>query len=215
MYMNFHNLVQMLSNQGYFDLATVVQLTGENRESIRMQLYRWCKAGKLISLRRGMYVLPEAYRSVPLNPAELANQLYRPSYISTYWAIGFFGLIPEKVVTYTSVTTRVPRSFENPLGTFTYRHIKPTVFFGYRSLEIDGWSVMIAEPEKALLDLWYLEKGEWDKDRMAAMRFQNCETLDTSTLRRFAEPYQSPRLLKATAVWFDAIRSQDEGTVTL
>lgn len=213
--MNFHRLVQMTSKQGYFDLATIVQLTGERRESIRMQLYRWCKAGKLISLRRGIYALPESYRSVTLNPAELANELYRPSYISTYWAIGFYGLIPERVVTYTSVTTRVPRSFENPLGTFSYRHIKAPAFFGYKSIAIDDRSVLIAEPEKAMLDLWYLEKGEWSRDRMEEMRFQNCDTLETSKLQSFAERYSSPRLTKATAVWNHLIRSQDDGTVLL
>lgn len=213
--MEYHDLVQLVRKQDYFDLATIIQLTRERRESIRMQLYRWCKSGKLISLRRGMYALPEAYRSVPINPAKLANDLYRPSYISTYWAIGFYGLIPEKVITYTSVTARVPRSFENPLGRFSYRHLKSSAFFGYRSMEIDGRSVLIAEPEKGLLDLWYLEKGEWSKDRMEEMRFQNCEILDKIRLQRFAERFRSPRLLKATEVWRDTINTQDEGTVIL
>ena len=113
--MKYHDLVEMFGKEGFFDLASVVQLTEERRESIRMQLYRWCKAGKLLSLRRGMYALPEAYNSSAINPAELANKLYNPSYISTYWAMGYYGLIPEKVVTYTSVTSRVSRSFSNSL----------------------------------------------------------------------------------------------------
>ncbi|MDP6636026.1 MAG: hypothetical protein QGG42_14095 [Phycisphaerae bacterium] len=213
--MRYYDLVKMLGKEGFFDLASVVQLTDQRRETIHMQLYRWCKAGKLLSLRRGMYAFPEPSRSVAINPAELANKLYRPSYISTYWAMGFYGLIPEKVVTYTSVTSRVPRSFENSFGSFRYQSIKPAAFFGYRSLDIGGKAVVIAEPEKALLDLWHLEKGAWAEDRMDEMRFQNTEVINAEKLQGYAERYQSPRLVKAVAVWVSVISSQNEGTVEL
>ncbi|MBL7219608.1 MAG: hypothetical protein ISS69_05815 [Phycisphaerae bacterium] len=213
--MKYYDLVEMLGKEGFFDLASVVQLTDERRESIRMQLYRWCKAGKLLSLRRGMYAFPEACRSVSINPAELANQLYRPSYISTHWAMGFYGLIPEKVVTYTSVTSRVSRSFDNSFGSFRYQSVKTAGFFGYRSLDIGGRQIVVAEPEKALLDLWHLEKGVWTEDRMHEMRFQNTEVIDADKLHVYAEKYQSPRLVKAAALWCSVIGSENEGTVEL
>jgi len=123
--MKYYDLVEMFGREGFFDLASVVQLAGERRESIRVQLYRWRQAGKLVSLRRGMYAFPESVGSGSVNPAELANRLYAPSYISTYWALGFYGLIPEKVVTYTSVTSRVSRSFSNSFGLFKYQSLKP------------------------------------------------------------------------------------------
>jgi len=213
--MKYYDLVKMLGSEGFFDLASVVQLTDERRESIRMQLYRWCKAGKLLSLRRGMYAFPEAVSSVEVNPAELANKLYTPSYISTYWALGFYGLIPERVVAYTSVTSRVSKSFDNSFGSFRYQSVKSAAFFGYRSLDIGGRGVIIAEPEKALLDLCHLARGVWSKDRMDAMRFQNAEAIDADKLRLYADRYQSLRLTKAAATWILAISDQDEGTVEL
>ena len=213
--MKYSDLVKMLGREGFFYLASVVQLAGERRESIRMQLYRWCKAGKLLSLRRGMYAFPETGNSVRINPAELANKLYTPSYISTYWALGFYALIPEAVVTYTSVTSRVPRSFDNSFGSFRYQSVKAAAFFGYRSSDIDGAEVVIAEPEKAVLDLWHLEKGVWGKDRMDEMRFQNVEVINADKLRLHAERYQSPRLVKAVALWASVTRSQNDGTVEL
>lgn len=215
MQMRYHDLVGMLGKEGFFDLASVVQLTDERRESIRMQLYRWCKAGKLLSLRRGMYAFPKAYTEAPINPAEVANKLYVPSYISTYWAMGFYGLIPEKVVTYTSVTARVSRSFSNSFGTFKYHSIKPPAFFGYRSLDIGGRQVVIAEPEKSLLDLWYLERGVWNEARMNAMRFQNTELIDAAKLHTYANRYHSPRVVKAAALWKSTLSAQHEGTVNL
>lgn len=213
--MKYYDLVQLLEKNDFFDLATVVQLTGERRESIVMQLSRWSAAGKLVPLRRGMYAFPQTIGSAAINPAELANNLYRPSYLSTYWALGFYGLIPEKVVVYTSVTSRVSRSFENAFGVFKYQSVKADGFFGYASNGMEGRRVFVAEPEKALLDLWHLGQGIWSKDRMHTMRFQNGELVNRNTLRRYAERYQSPRLVKAVDVWCSVIDDQEEGTVVL
>ncbi len=213
--MRYERLLEVLGDQEFFDLASVVQLTAEKRESIRMQLYRWSRAGKLLPLRRGMYAFSENYRRREVNHAELANQLYSPSYISTHWALGFLGLIPEKVVTYTSVTSRGPRVFENYFGVFRYRHIKSTAFFGYRPVKIDGRKVLLADPEKALLDLWHLEKGLWDECRMDEMRFQNTRSVSMSKLRQYARRFDSPRLMAAVGVWSRVCASQLEGTVEL
>lgn len=212
--MRYGDLVRLLGKQGFFDLATVVQLTRERRETIRIQLSRWCNNGKLISLRRGMYALPDVGAAAKISPALLANKLYGPSYISTYWALGFYGLIPEKVVTYTSVTQRVTKAFENPLGSFRYQHIKQAAFFGYRMRDIGGCNILIAEPEKALLDLWHLGSGTWDKGRMTEMRFQNKETVKNATLLSYAERYQSPRLLSAAELWAST-SDEEEGAVEL
>jgi len=213
--MKYNDLVKILGLEGYFDLAALVQLTGERRESTCIQLHRWCKDGKLLSLRRGMYAFPEVGGSRAINPAELANRLYTPSYISTYWAMGYYGLIPEKVVTYTSVTSRVTRSFSNALGVFSYQSLKPTAFFGYRPMTMGDQKVLIADPEKALLDLWYLEQGAWSQERMEAMRFQNQDVIHEEKLHAYAERFQSPRLVKAVAEWTRVTRVQNEGTVEL
>jgi predicted transcriptional regulator of viral defense system len=132
-----------------FDLALLAQAFDDRREAIRVQLSRWMKQGKVIGLRRGMYTLSETYRRVPLTPAVLANQLYRPSYLSGLWALGHYDLIPERVVRFTSVTPRVPRRFENPFGVFDYRNIKQDCFFGFASTDVGGQKFLVAEPEKA------------------------------------------------------------------
>jgi predicted transcriptional regulator of viral defense system len=208
--MKYSDIVEKLGNQGYFDLASIVQLAGEGRGSILIQLSRWCKSGKLLSLRRGMYAFPEVGPAVKINPALLANRLYSPSYISGYWALGFYGLIPEKVVTYTCVTQRVTREFKNPFGSFKYQHVKETAFFGYRMYEISGDKILMAEPEKALLDLWHLARGKWDHERMTGMRFQNAEVVNTEKLLNYAKRCQSPRLVQAANLWA-SMTDKEEG----
>ena len=117
-----------------------------------------------------MYALGEPYRRTALHAAALANKLHSPSYLSLQWALSYHGLIPEGVPAYTSITTRVGRSFSNPIGEFIYTHIKLPAFFGYSAQQIDGQDTMVAVPEKALLDVWYQGKGEWTCRRMEQMR---------------------------------------------
>jgi hypothetical protein len=129
--------------------------------------------------------------------------------------LGYYGLIPEKVVLYTSATTRVPRLFENEFGSFQYKHIKPDGFAGYQTVEIDDQKVLIAVPEKALLDLWHIESGEWTTERMAGMRFQNFEMVALKKMNRYAEMYQSPRLIRAVKNWRAYAKVEMEGVKEL
>ncbi len=198
-----------------FDLALVQQGFDEGRENVRVQLSRWMKQGRVIGLRRGMYTLADAYRRVPLTPESLANQLYRPSYISGSWALGYYDLIPERVVWLTCVTSRVPRHFENAFGVFDYRNVKRDAFFGYVTVQSRERDVLMATPEKALLDHWHLTSGEWTPERLAEMRYQHAERVAEAQLRAFAERFRSPRLLRAVERWLVLMAEEEKGTVTL
>jgi predicted transcriptional regulator of viral defense system len=202
----------LLDGQAWFDLASLVQLSGAPRHTLRVQLCRWCEAGKLIPLRRGFYAFAERYTGTKINPAELANSLYGPSYLSAFWALGYYGLIPERVVTFTSVTSRSPRVFENAFGTFRYQHVKPSAFFGYRRVDLAGRHILLASPEKALLDLWHLSKGSWGADRMTEMRFQNIEQVNDDALRQAAARFESPRLERAVVQWLALAEADSAGT---
>ena len=213
--MNFDSLVKLASSRAHFDLPTLVQAFDEPRESIRVQLSRWVRQGKVIGLRRGHYTLVERYRREPISPAALANALYRPAYLSGLWALGFYDLIPEQVHWLTSVTTRSPQRFENVFGVFDYRHIKQEAFFGYRTVRDGSAEILVAEPEKALLDHWHLTQGEWTTDRLEEMRYQNAEQVDVNRLKAFADRYRSPRLDRATRRWVAVVAAEKEGTVSL
>lgn len=213
--MKYEDLLLMLGREVFFDLPTLVQLSGESKTNLRNQLHRWMKSGKCLSLRRGFYMLAPAYQKEAPNPAQLANYLYKPSYLSGAWALSFYGLIPEKVVLYTSVTTRSPSRFENDLGIFDYRNIKQEAFFGYRSTQIESKKVFLATPEKALLDYWHHHSRDWSKARMEAMRFQNSEVIDPEKLKDYAERFNSPRLINASQVWITTTQTEQTGTIEL
>jgi len=180
-----------------------------------VQLSRWMKQGKIIGLRRGMYSLSETFRRVPMRPPVLANQLYRPSYLSGLWALGHYDLIPERVVWLTSVTPRVPRHFENPFGVFEYRNIKQDWFFGFVSTTMGGQEFRVAEPEKALLDHWHLTKGEWTLERLEEMRYQHLDQIDRDRLQEYAGRFHRPRLDRAVQRWLDLAANVEQDAEVL
>jgi predicted transcriptional regulator of viral defense system len=213
--MDFASLAKLAGTLPCFDLALLVQAFDDHREVIRVQLSRWMKQGKVVGLRRGIYTLAEAYRRVPLTPPLLANQLYRPSYLSGLWALGLYDLIPERVVWLTSVTSRVPRHFENAFGVFDYRNIKQDCFFGCRTTAYGSAEILVAEPEKALLEHWHHTAGEWTTPRLEEMRYQHVDVVTEARLRSYAERFRSPRLDRAVGRWLALAADEKTGTVTL
>lgn len=111
------------------------------------------KDGQLIRLKRGLYVVDNRVSGKPINIRLCANHIYGPSYVSLQWALRWYGLIPERVNTMTSITTKRTRMFENALGRFTYYQVKPDYFsIGIRSVEEHGVTCLMACPEKTLCD---------------------------------------------------------------
>lgn len=213
--MKFDSLMELVAPLPYFDLPLVMQAFDDPRPTVRVQLSRWVRQGKVLGLRRGIYTLADPYRRATVSPPALANALHRPSYLSGLWALHFHDLIPERVHWLTSVTTRGPQHFENPLGVFDYRNLKREAFFGYRGVADGPATVLVADPEKALLDHWHLASGEWTADRIEEMRYQNTGCVEPEKLTAYAARYNSPRLERAVARWLAVVAANEEGTVTL
>lgn len=110
--------------------------------------------GEIIRLKKGLYVVSTKVSRVELSEFTLANHIYGPSYVSMQSALRYYGLIPENDYTVLSMTTGVARSYQNPIGAFSYIHVSADYYnVGVTMKEEVGASFMIATPEKALCDL--------------------------------------------------------------
>ncbi|MFA5097275.1 MAG: hypothetical protein WC490_01445 [Candidatus Margulisiibacteriota bacterium] len=160
-------------------------MLGQDKQIIRNQVAGWKKKGLLVQLKKGLYVFSRDYKPFP-EPGSIANLLVQPSYLSLEYALSYYGLIPDIVRVYTSVSTKKTNRFENRTGIYHYRHIKNNFFFGY----VKENGIMIATPEKALLDHVYLNvksAGAMGEDFFAGnMRLQNIEGLKLSVLKKYA-----------------------------
>lgn len=167
---------------------------------LKVQISRWQKQGKLIQLKRGTYVLAEPYRKTTVYEPYLAATLKQPSYISMEKAFEFHNLIPERVNTYTCVTTKRPEQIETKLGIFNYQHVKIGLFWGYRNTTINRQTGFVALPEKALLDFFYLNEVKISFDYLMEMRLQNFENINLKRLIAFAKKFNKPGILKAAKI---------------
>ena len=169
-----------------------------NPQAIQTQLSRWVKAGRLIKLARGKYILPHPYRKIEPPLEATANRLVYPSYVSFERALAWYGLVPEAVPVVTSVTTDRPRVIKTAVGTFQYRHIQQRLFWGYEAIAYQGEECVLALPEKAILDLFYFQRGAATLARIQEMRFQNLDSLDPDRLAAFAQQTGVAKLREST-----------------
>jgi predicted transcriptional regulator of viral defense system len=194
--MEFNSLLKLIGDEPIFE-SSILLAGNVDPKLIRIQLSRWKKAGKIYQLRRGLYSIAPPYQRQQPHPFLVANHLQKASYVSLQSALSFYGLIPEVVNITTSVSTGRPERLDTPLGTFEFRHIKTELLFGYRMTELGEQSALIATPEKALLDLIYLQPGGDSPAYLKELRLQNIEKLDKDLLRRQSEKFNTPKLQNA------------------
>jgi predicted transcriptional regulator of viral defense system len=129
-------------------------------------------------VKKGLYCFGEAFRREPLSREYLANLIYGPSYVSLEYALSHHGLIPERVETITSVTTRRSRDFDTPFGTFSYRMLNGPRYAVGAVLETAGnTSFLVASPEKALAD------KVWTDKRFSGLRLSDYDAYLSDDLR--------------------------------
>ena len=179
-------------------------LFDEPPSQVQARLSRWVSQDRLIQLRRGKYLLRPADRRQEASLYFVSNYLYRPSYVSLLSALEFHGLIPEAVGVVQAVTTRRRNHWETPLGRFHYDSLDRNRFWGYREYTSTAVTpvplqarFLLAVPEKALIDLFYLYPGEWTRERIEEMRFQNLDELSHDQLLLAAVRFESPKVRRA------------------
>ncbi len=217
--MEFERILELTGEEPVFETALL--LAGDvNPYNVRLQLTRWTKSGRLYQLRRGLYAIAPPYQKVKPHPFLIANRMQRASYVSGQAALAFYGLIPDTVQATLSVTAGRPERLETPLGVFEFRHVKPELLRGYRMTALHGPKIpeqqaLVATPEKALLDLVYLQPGGDQPAYLRELRLQNLERLDLDELHRQAEAFNTPKLRRAVKVITDLAQSETQEYETL
>ncbi len=131
----------------------------------------------------------------------VANKIYQPSYISMESALSYYGLIPEAVYKFTSVSSLKTQNFETSLGIFDYRHLKPSLLFGYRLVHWKDFRIRMAEPEKLMLDYLYLRPALSEIADFEALRINMVllrQLLDQEKLNRYLSLFNQRTLYQRT-----------------
>ena len=155
------------------------------------------REGKIIRLKRNLYVVSPKESGDRLSSNLIANHILSPSYVSMSTALRYYGLIPEAVYTTQSMTFKPAKSFETPIGLFTYTHISKEAYpIGLVQIRENGVTYVMASPEKALCDLIANTPGLNLRFQKEAQRFlaedlrfdmEKLLTFDKSILKAYAK----------------------------
>jgi predicted transcriptional regulator of viral defense system len=209
--MEFNGLLSIVGDLPIF--KTGLLLSGDvNPADVQKQLSRWTSSGKIYQLRRGLYSLAPPYQKIRPHPFLIANQLQIGSYVSLQSALAHHGLIPEYTPVTTSVTTGRPATYQTSFGQFDYRHIQVSWFHGYQRIDLGNeQSAFIASPEKALLDLVYLQPEGDSENNLRSLRLQALDQMDQEQVRHIAIGAGKPKLLRAMRVIEQIIEEEATG----
>ncbi len=145
-----------------FNKQTAQILIGKKENNLDKKIQRLLDKEYLISLKKGWYVSQpflDQIENLGKYLEYIANQLRKPSYLSLEYMLSEYGLIPQAINVFTSVTVKSTRSYENQLAKFQYKNIKKELFKGYDENVYSKFKVYKATPAKSLFDYLYLKKN--------------------------------------------------------
>ncbi len=161
---------------------------------------------ELISFKNGLYVSKDYFQRQVGNAAYaefIANILYYPSYLSLEYVLQKENVIPEAVYSYTSITNKITRNYQNNLGDFSYRSIKPELFVGFQDINFNGnYRIKIATKTKALFDWLYLKTfvGSLKQELEHDLRI-NWELFSSSDFTEFAKYAKLSKVKKMIQIY--------------
>jgi len=198
------DLRQSISREEFDYQALMASLSEYANPSDKVS--RLLRQGEIIRVKKGLYVFGDRLRKRMFSRELLANLIYGPSFVSLEWALSFHGLIPERVETITSVTTRRPKTFTTPVGIFKYRQSPINAFhLGIDRIEEGDVAFLIASPERALADTIRDNRGYSIRTIGDAERY----LFEDLRIERSGFELLSPHILEDIA---DALRSRKVAT---
>lgn len=169
----------------WFSFADIRKITGLDDKSLAVTLSRMVKRGELSRIAGGIYTTD----ITRIDWEQFAVEKYPPSYISFESALARHNILSQQPVSLTMATTNRSKQVKMLENIIIYRHIQPKIFWGYLK---DG-NILIAEPEKAFLDLAYLSLNGYAKFDPQEM---NLDFLDKQKIKIYLKKFNSPRLNK-------------------
>lgn len=149
-----------LESLSYFDKTTLKQFCDLSDNSLYANIKRWLKTGRIIQLKKGLYVTGNYFRGISDKKAYtefIANKLREPSYLSMEYVLQKYGILTEAIYSVTNVTLKSSRTYRNQFGTFIYQTIKGELFTGFEINAYGGFEIKEATKAKALFDFFYFK----------------------------------------------------------
>ena len=159
-----------------------------DHDFVKRKLYRYLKADKIYSIRKGIYAKNKDYSHF-----ELATKIYTPAYVSFETVLAKAG-VTFQFYNQIFVASYLTRNLTIDNQNYCFKKIKNSVLTNKKGIEIkDGY--FIASPERAFLDVIYLNKDYY---------FDNLSSLDWNKVFDILPIYGNNKRIIAAAVKYRA-----------
>lgn len=161
-----------------FNTKSIALLLNEKRDLLlTKKLNYYVQKGLLLNPRKGIYT------KINPNMEELAGLVFVPSYISLQYVLQKAGVVFQYDSAITSISY-LNREIEMCGQTFRYNQVKKEIAYNLEGIERRD-NINIATPERALLDMMYLNSECY---------FDNIDGINKRKIAQLLSIYQSPRL---------------------
>ncbi len=195
-----HNLLQQLP---FFNLLTFSRFFGVSLATARVTLSRWENAGKLLRLKRNLYITREFYLSHKDKDwfqVWVSSVLQKHCYVSREWVLQKHAILTEATYSVTAMSLKNTRVFNNLTGVYRYYHLQPRLFIGFNETVFYGVKCREATKSKALFD--YLYSKKITASNIALEERLNLEDFTDNEINEFAHYVQlasSPKMHRILA----------------
>ena len=188
---NLNNILRI--NKSIFTFKEIILASGEiNPALLRRRLHYYIKKGDLYSVRRGLYAKDRNY-----DKFELAVRIFKPSYISLETVLAFSGIIFQKYTPIFIVSYQT-KEITCDDQVYSFRKIRTGILTDTTGIECKN-NYWIASPERALLDILYLNKE---------YHFDNTNKIDWDKVYSILPIYGNKRMKNKVNMLYKAVKNE-------
>lgn len=182
-------IIQLIREQALrvFTTSDFLTFSKEAPDAATHALARLASRGLLVKLKKGIWLSkigPEIhpYEAVPYLRAPW------PAYVSLHSALADFGVVEEIPHAIYGVSSAVPKRYQTPVGEFRIHHLPQELIWGYETRQFGAGAYLMAEREKAFLDLAYLALTRRSPLELPVKRGRKWD-LEGSKLREYSKRF--------------------------
>lgn len=173
--------------QAFYQTGSITTVAG-----VKKRISLLVKVGWLIRLKRGLYLVITDISTLgyaDVTDYAIAQAFNKDSYISFENALQYYGMFDQMLSNVESVTNKVARKYRVQEKEFVFSQIKQKLYFGFTIVEAQGRNVLMAEKEKALLDMLYFRSSSYNVDLVLEKLKEYRGEIDFKKLKRYAKEF--------------------------
>ena len=211
--MKFDQLLEFTRHDPVFEPPDFL-LDPDALPAFRVQLSRWVKVGKIVQVRRGLYYLNDPWRQGPRPGWTRLCGRYAPgSWVTEATALSYYGIIPD--VAHNSIS-HAPADYPDVLIPeerllMQFSRVPRKFAFGCKVVAMydETVPVLMAEPEKALLDWAQIHPDGLNPHWLQELRL-DYELLDKDRLLELASRFRTAKAEQFASRVAKKIREEKE-----